>query len=46
MFQLKDASRVTTQTTTIIIRVLDTVSISVFGRDFDRYKDNTDFLDL
>ncbi len=46
MFQLKDTSRVATQTTTIIIRVLDTVSISVFRRDFDYYRDNTDFLDL
>ncbi len=46
MFQLKDTSRVATQTTTIIIRVLDVVSVSVFGQDFDRYRDNTDFLDL
>ena len=46
MFQLKGTSKVVIQTTTIIIRVLDVVSISVFRRDFNYYRDNTNFLDL
>jgi hypothetical protein len=45
VFQLKGASKVAAQTATTIMRVLDAVSVSVFGRDFNRYRDNTDFLD-